>query len=87
MDLRVELQQLREVLPNYAHQDYWNISYGRCSENNEYSARKISAMSGNSNGGNGIYSGDSSQPLPDVPSHQSSPILGCAMPDEIRTRK
>ena len=74
MDLRVELEQLREVLPSYAPQDYWNITYGRSLEdNNEYLTRKISQLSGSSNG-------DSSPPLPDLPSPQSSPILGCAMP-------
>ena len=88
MDWRVELQQLREVLPSYAPQDYWSISYGRVSEdNNEYPSRKIAEISGNSNnGGIGVYSGNLSQPLPDLPSNQSSPILGCAMPDEIRSR-
>ena len=86
MDLRVELRQLREVLPNYAPQDYWNISYGRCLEDGDCSNRKTSGISGNSNVGSCIYSGDSSQPLPDVPSDQSSPILGISMPNEIRTR-
>ena len=71
MDLRVELQQLREVLPNYAPQDYWNISYGRCLEDGDYSSRQISPMGGDNNGGSCSYSGDTSQPLPDVPSHQS----------------
>ena len=85
MDFRVELQQLREVLPNYAHQDYWNISYGSCLEDSDYSGRKISP-GGDGNVGTCIYSGDKSQPLPDVPSHQSSPILGISMPDESRTR-
>ena len=86
MDFRVELQQLREVLPNYALEDYWNISYGRCLEDGDYSSRKVSPNSVDGIGSSCIYSGDASQPLPDVPSDQSSPILGISMPDESRTR-
>ena len=86
MDLRVDLQQLREVLPSYALEDYWNISYGRCSEDGDYSGRKISPISVDGIVSSCSYSGDASQPLPDVPSDQSSPILGISMPDESRTR-
>ena len=73
MDWRVELEQLREVTPNCALQDYWNISYGRCLEDNEYPSRKMSGLSGNSGG---LPTSD----LPDLPSRQSSPIPGCSMP-------
>lgn len=76
MDLRVELEQIREVLPSYALQDYWNISYGRCLEDNEYPTRKISHISENSTAGNGLHTND----LPEVPSPQPSPIPGCTMP-------
>ena len=73
MDWRVELEQLREVIPNYALQDYWNISYGRCLEDNDHPARKMSGLSGSSGG---LQTSN----LPDLPSRQSSPIPGCSMP-------
>ena len=73
MDWRVELEQLREVIPNYALQDYWNISYGRCLEDNDHPTRKMSGLSGGSGG-------LSTSNLPDLPSRQSSPIPGCSMP-------
>ena len=88
MDMRVELQQLREVMPEYAIEEYWNISYGRCVEDGEKSGRKIStasrkvsAMSRSSTGGSAA-----NIPLPDVPPDQSSPILGISMPNRAKLR-